>query len=65
VRHGLTRADSGEVRLAVQVMQMAADYKGWLQDMVSSLPEDEVRECRCLEVEYFIMRTALVRVPGR
>jgi hypothetical protein len=39
---------------------MAADYKGWLQDMVGGLPEEEVRECRCLEVEYFIMRTALV-----
>lgn len=45
-------------------MQMAADYKGWLQDMVQRLPEEEVRECRCLEVEYFIMRTALVCASG-
>jgi hypothetical protein len=29
--------------------------------MAKSLPEEEARECRCLEVEYFIMRTALVR----
>lgn len=43
-------------------MQMAADYKAWLQDMVGGLPEEEVAECRCLEVEYFIMRTALVRM---
>jgi hypothetical protein len=45
-------------------MQLVADYKGWLQKMTESLPEEEARECRCLEVEYFIMRTALVSVPG-
>lgn len=45
------------------VIQTVADYKGWMQDMVDKLPEGEVKECRCLEVEYFIMRTALVGVP--
>ncbi|KAK4242198.1 meiosis protein SPO22/ZIP4 like-domain-containing protein [Achaetomium macrosporum] len=58
------------MRLALKVvrdcvMQMAADYKGWLQDVVGTLPEEEVRECRCLEVEYFIMRTALSWVENR
>jgi hypothetical protein len=43
-------------------MQLAADHKTWLQTMAKSLPEEEARECRCLEVEYFIMRTALVRI---
>lgn len=41
-------------------MQLAADYKVWLQNMVEGLPDEEVKECRCLEMEYFIMRTALV-----
>ncbi|KAK4133190.1 SPO22-domain-containing protein [Trichocladium antarcticum] len=57
--------DAGETKLAGPVVQMAADYKGWLQDMVGALPEEEARECRCLEVEYFIMRTALSWVENR
>ncbi|KAL2024147.1 hypothetical protein VTK56DRAFT_9927 [Thermocarpiscus australiensis] len=57
--------DAEEFKLAGLVMQMTADYKGWLQDMAGSLPEEEVRECRCLEVEYFIMRTALSWVENR
>ena len=42
-----------------------ADYKTWLHDAAQKLPEEEVAECRCLEVEYFIMRTAMVRNPHR
>ena len=56
----LTLADAGEVKLAAPVMQLAADHKAWLHEMAKSLPEEEARECQCLEVEYFIMRTAMV-----
>jgi lysophospholipase L1-like esterase len=52
--------DAGDSKLAGLVIQSVADYKGWLQDMAERLPDEEVKECRCLEVEYFIMRTALV-----
>lgn len=48
------------MKLAGLGIQVVADYKGWLKDVVERLPEEEARECRCLEVEYFIMRTALV-----
>ncbi|KAL2265293.1 hypothetical protein VTJ83DRAFT_6393 [Remersonia thermophila] len=61
----LTKADARELALASPVMQLAADYKSWLQDMAQKLPEDEVKECRCLEVEYFIMRTALCWAESR
>ena len=60
----LTAVDAGEVELAGKVVQTTTDYKGWLQTMAKGLPEEEVRECQCLEVEYFTMRTALVSVPG-
>ena len=46
-------------------MQLAADHKAWLHEMAKSLPEEEARECQCLEVEYFIMRTAMVCGFGR
>lgn len=64
LRKWLTRVDAGEVELAAPVMQLAADHKTWLQSMAKNLPEEEAKECRCLEVEYFIMRTALVRIHG-
>ncbi|GAB1313483.1 sporulation-specific protein 22 [Madurella fahalii] len=57
--------DASESKLAGLVIQAVADYKGWLQDMADGLPEEEVTECRCLEVEYFIMRTAMAWVEGR
>ena len=41
-------------------MQLAADFKSWLHTMAKNLPEEEARACQCLEVEYFIMRTAMV-----
>ncbi|KAK4245326.1 meiosis protein SPO22/ZIP4 like-domain-containing protein [Corynascus novoguineensis] len=53
------------LKLAGQVAQIATDYKEWLQSMAKILPEDEVRECQCLEVEYFIMRTAMCWVENR
>lgn len=52
--------ESSEFELATGVLQKAADYKSCLQDLVPTLPKEEVDECNCLEVEYFIMRTALV-----
>ncbi|KAL2160174.1 hypothetical protein VTH06DRAFT_1830 [Thermothelomyces fergusii] len=57
--------DARELKLAGQVVQATADYKEWLQDMSRNLPDDEVRECQCLEVEYFIMRTAMCWVENR
>ncbi|SPQ20408.1 14822ea5-0490-4dac-a6c0-22cd1d76eaed [Thermothielavioides terrestris] len=57
--------NAGEAALASPVLQVVADYKGWLQDVVERIPEEEVKECRCLEVEYFIMRTALSWVEDR
>ncbi|KAL2135925.1 hypothetical protein VTI74DRAFT_6308 [Chaetomium olivicolor] len=57
--------DAGEAKLAAQVIAVVTDYKKWLQDMEGRLPEEEVRECRCLEVEYFIMRTALCWAENR
>lgn len=44
-------------------MQLVADYKGVLQDLQDGggeLDEEEVKERNCLEMEYFILRTALV-----
>ncbi|KAG7285410.1 hypothetical protein NEMBOFW57_010037 [Staphylotrichum longicolle] len=62
---GLWNVYAGEVELAAPVMQLAANHKTWLQTMAKDLPEDEAKECRCLEVEYFIMRTALCWVENR
>lgn len=56
----LTFADAGEIKLATPVMQLAADHNAWLRNAARNLPEEEARECQCLEMEYFIMRTALV-----
>ncbi len=61
----LTWTDAGEAKLAAPVMQLAADHKAWLHEMAKGLPEEEARECQCLEVEYFIMRTAMVCGFGR
>ncbi|KAK3320643.1 meiosis protein SPO22/ZIP4 like-domain-containing protein [Cercophora scortea] len=57
--------DSSEHGLATPVLQTAADYKGSLQDIVSALPENVVKECNRLEVEYFIVRTALSWAENR
>ncbi|KAA8629884.1 hypothetical protein SMACR_04082 [Sordaria macrospora] len=51
--------ESSEFELATEVLQKAADYKSSLQDLASALPKEEVDEYNCLEVEYFITRTAL------
>ncbi|KAJ4405152.1 sporulation-specific protein 22 [Neurospora sp. IMI 360204] len=51
--------ESSEFELATAVLQKAADYKSSLQDLASALPKEELDECNCLEVEYFIIRTAL------
>ncbi|KAL2175363.1 meiosis protein SPO22/ZIP4 like-domain-containing protein [Thermothelomyces heterothallicus CBS 202.75] len=53
------------LKIAGQVVQTTTDYKEWLQDMSKTLPDDEARECQCLEVEYFIMRTAMCWVENR
>ena len=57
------RPESSEFELATGVLQKAADYKGPLQDLASTLPKEEVDESNSLEVEYFIIRTALVGFP--
>ncbi|KAK4101092.1 SPO22-domain-containing protein [Parathielavia hyrcaniae] len=57
--------DSGEVKLAGMVVQTVADYKEWLKTSADNLPEEEARECQCLELEYFIMRTAMCWVENR
>lgn len=61
-----------DAKLATMVMEIAASCKGDLQDFTSSsssskhgkpkvsLGEEEANECNCLEVEYFILRTASV-----
>ena len=44
-------------------MQVVADHKGvlqGLQDEGGGLDEEEIKERNCLEMEYFILRTALV-----
>jgi hypothetical protein len=56
----LTRTDAGEVELATRVMQVSTDYKVGLHNKAAGLPEEDARECYCLEVEYLIMRTSLV-----
>ncbi|KAL2263859.1 hypothetical protein VTK26DRAFT_4655 [Humicola hyalothermophila] len=57
--------DAEELKLAGLVVQMVADYKGWLKDVLERVPDEEAKECRCLEVEYFIMRTALAWAENR
>ncbi|KAL2171836.1 hypothetical protein VTG60DRAFT_1533 [Thermothelomyces hinnuleus] len=57
--------DARELKMAGQVVQTTTDYKEWLQGMSENLPDDEVRECQCLEVEYFTMRTAMCWVENR
>ncbi|KAM7220206.1 Meiosis protein SPO22/ZIP4 like domain containing protein [Rhypophila decipiens] len=70
-----------DTKLATMVMEIAAECKGVLQDFQqssgkqsgkekegfgkASLDEEEVNECNCLEVEYFILRTALSWVDKR
>ncbi|KAK4141165.1 meiosis protein SPO22/ZIP4 like-domain-containing protein [Dichotomopilus funicola] len=48
-----------------QVLHLAADFNIWLQGVAKDLPEEEAKECQCLEVEYFIMRTTLCMVQKR
>ena len=52
--------DGKETSMATGLLQKAADFKGSLQDLSTVLTEDDVEECTRLEVEYFILRTALV-----
>ncbi|KAM7204837.1 Meiosis protein SPO22/ZIP4 like domain containing protein [Rhypophila sp. PSN 637] len=70
-----------DTKLATMVMEIAAESKGVLQDFQGScgknsgkekeghgkaaLGEEEVNECNCLEVEYFILRTALSWIDKR
>lgn len=51
--------DGSESELATPILMKAAEYKGTLQDLAPSLVEEDVDEANCLEVEYFIVRTAL------
>ncbi|KAK0706965.1 meiosis protein SPO22/ZIP4 like-domain-containing protein [Lasiosphaeria miniovina] len=51
--------------LATLVLQKAADYKGCLQDLAPRLPKDDADACNCLEIEYFIVRTALSWAENR
>ncbi|KAK4204676.1 meiosis protein SPO22/ZIP4 like-domain-containing protein, partial [Triangularia verruculosa] len=57
---------SKQTKLAGNALQIVADHKGHLQDMgQEGWLEEEVNEANCLEVEYFIWRTALAWVEGR
>ena len=53
-------ADAKNLELVKPVMEMASDFKSCLQDLAPRLEKEEIKECNCLEVEYFIIRTALV-----
>ncbi|KAL2116517.1 hypothetical protein VTJ04DRAFT_8685 [Mycothermus thermophilus] len=57
--------DAGEVELATRVMQISTDYKVGLHNKAAGLPEEDARECYCLEVEYLIMRTSLCWLESR
>ncbi|KAK0674422.1 meiosis protein SPO22/ZIP4 like-domain-containing protein [Cercophora samala] len=55
-----------ETKLAGNALQIVADHKSHLQDLgQEGWMEEEVEEANCLEVEYFIWRTALAWVEGR
>ncbi|KAK0652121.1 meiosis protein SPO22/ZIP4 like-domain-containing protein [Cercophora newfieldiana] len=54
-----------EPGLATTLLLKAAEFKGVLQDMGGAMGRDEVAECNCLEVEYFIIRTGLSWVENR
>ncbi|KAK1761225.1 meiosis protein SPO22/ZIP4 like-domain-containing protein [Echria macrotheca] len=54
-----------ELDLAVSALQKAADYKGVLQDVAPKMDKKQVEEGKCLEVEYFTMRTALASMENR
>ncbi|KAK0704841.1 meiosis protein SPO22/ZIP4 like-domain-containing protein [Lasiosphaeris hirsuta] len=51
--------DGSESELATPILTKAAEYKGVLQDLTPRLAQEDVDEANCLEVEYFIVRTAL------
>ncbi|KAI1873577.1 hypothetical protein JX265_005199 [Neoarthrinium moseri] len=55
----------GELECALLTLQKAADYNGLLQGQRHGMPDDEVVACKRLEVEYFILRTALSWKEGR
>ncbi|KAK0626986.1 meiosis protein SPO22/ZIP4 like-domain-containing protein [Immersiella caudata] len=54
-----------EPRLASSVLAKAADYKGLLQDGAGKMTKEEIAECNCFEVEYFIIRTGLSWIGNR
>ncbi|KAK4655881.1 sporulation-specific protein 22 [Podospora pseudocomata] len=55
-----------ETKLSGNALQIVADHKTHLQDLGrEGWMEEEVSEVNCLEVEYFIWRTALAWVEGR
>ncbi|KAK4221468.1 meiosis protein SPO22/ZIP4 like-domain-containing protein [Podospora fimiseda] len=56
-----------ETELAGMVLQLVADYKGMLQNMqgFEGLSQEEAAEGSCLEMEYFILRTALAWLENR
>ncbi|KAK0732676.1 meiosis protein SPO22/ZIP4 like-domain-containing protein [Apiosordaria backusii] len=55
-----------ETKLAGNALQLVADHKTHLQDLgQEGWTEEEINEANCLEVEYFIWRTALAWVEGR
>ncbi|KAK4120894.1 SPO22-domain-containing protein [Parathielavia appendiculata] len=65
MRLGLKILRDCVAKLAGMVGQTVADYKEWLKTLANDLPKEEARECQCLEVEYFIMRTAMCWVENR
>ncbi|KAI1866259.1 uncharacterized protein JN550_007647 [Neoarthrinium moseri] len=61
----LPTSGDGELECALLTLQKAADYNGLLQGQRHGMPDDEVVACKRLEVEYFILRTALSWKEGR
>lgn len=59
--------EAGDLRLATSVLQKVGDYKGLLQEGGGGregVAPEEVEEGNCLDVEYFVVRTALVSDGG-
>lgn len=59
--------EAGDLRLATSVLQKVGDYKGLLNEGGGGregMTPEEIQEGRCLDVEYFVVRTALVSDGG-
>ncbi len=59
----LVRTDEGDLELASVALRKAADYSGRLHCLSDSMPDDEANECKRLETDYLVQRTAVVSQP--